>query len=245
MVRDRLVRTASGSSTSQPPIDTTIDELMEGTADLIKLSNSENALPVIMKILARLLKSDKENGLLRRRLEKLEVKNECNERKLEDLEDRLFKDEQYSSRATVILTGVEVTPDEDVSSKVCSVLNKAGPQMKFNSRDFTHCHQNRPKPASRRPPTITVVFSRSCEKDLIMAKEYRGKLKSLGINAHHHMGPTVIAEFRKLSDRPDVQCVQYLGHAGNFGVKMEDDSYVTKVLNCKDLDRKISKFSAS
>ena len=119
---------------------------MEGTADLIKLSNSENALSVIMTILARLLMSDKENGLLRRRLEELEVKNECNERKLEDLEDRLFKAEQYSSRATVILTGVEVTPDEDVSSKVCSVLNKAGPQMKFNSRDFTHCHQNRQKP---------------------------------------------------------------------------------------------------
>ena len=158
MVRDRLVRTASGSSTSQPPIDTTIDELMEGTADLIKLSNSENALPVIMTILARLLKSDKENGLLRRRLE-LEVKNECNERKLEDLEDRLFKAEQYSSRATVILTGVEVTPDEDVSSKVCSVLNKTGPQMKLYSRDFTHCHQNRPKPASRRPPTIYTNYS--------------------------------------------------------------------------------------
>ena len=77
-----------------------------------------------------------------------------------------------------------------------------------------------------------------------MTKEYRGKLKSLGINAHHHMGPTVIAESRKLSDRPDVQWVQYLGHAGNFGVKMGDDSYITKVLNCKDLDRKISKFSA-
>ena len=140
-------RTASGSSTSQPPIDTTIDELMEGTADLIKLSNSENALPVIMTILARLLKSDKENGLLRRRLEELEVKNECNERKLEDLEDRLFKAEQYSSRATVILTGVEVTPDEDVSSKVCSVLNKAGPQMKFNFRDY---------PLSSKPPKASI-----------------------------------------------------------------------------------------
>ena len=143
MGRDRLARTASVSSTSQAPIDTTIDELMEGTADLIKLSNSENALPVIMTILARLLKSDKENGLLRRRLEELEVKNECNERKLEDLEDRLFKAEQYSSKATVILTGVEVTLDEDVSSKVCRMLNKAGPQMKINPRDFTHCHQNR------------------------------------------------------------------------------------------------------
>ena len=52
-----------------------------------------------MTILAQLLKSDKENGLLRRRLEELEVKNECNERKLEELEDRLFKAEQYSSRA--------------------------------------------------------------------------------------------------------------------------------------------------
>ena len=95
------------------------------------------------------------------------------------------------------------------------MLNKAGPQMKFNSRDFTHCHQNCPKPASKRPPTITVVFNRSCEKDLIMAKEYRGKLNSLNISAHHHMGPTVIAEFRKLSDRPEVQWVQYHGHAGN------------------------------
>ena len=63
---------------------------MEGTADLIKLSNSENA-PVIMTILTRLLKSDKESSLLRRRSEKLEAKNEINERKLEDLVDRLFK----------------------------------------------------------------------------------------------------------------------------------------------------------
>ena len=86
MGRDKLARTVSGSSTSQAPIDTTIDEVMEGTANLIKLSNSENALQVIMTILARLLKSDKENGLLRRRLEELEVKNEFNERK--DLEDR-------------------------------------------------------------------------------------------------------------------------------------------------------------
>ena len=134
----------------------------------------------------------------------------------------------------MILTGVEVTPIEDVSFKACRILNKAGLQMKVVYRYFTHFHQNRPKPASKRP-TITVVFSRSCEKDLIIAKEYRGKLKSLGINAHHHMDPTVIAEFRKLSDRPDVQWVQYLGQTGNFGVKIEDDRYITKVLNLEGL----------
>ena len=55
------------------------------------------------------------------------------------------------------------------------------------------------------------------------------------------MGPTVLAEFRRLSERSDVQWVQYRRHLGNFAVKMNNDSFITNVFNSKDLDSKLHK----
>ena len=74
-----------------------------------------------------------------------------------------------------------------------------------------------------------------------MRKEARDLLKTKRMNLHHHMGPTVHAEFRRLSERSDVQWVQYRGHLGNFAVKMNNDSFITNVFNSKDLDSKLHK----
>ena len=59
------------------------------------------------------------------------------------------------------------------------------------------------------------------------------------MNIQHHMGPTVLAEYNRLSERSDVHWVQYRGHLGNFAVKLNNDDFVTFVLKGKDLDNKL------
>ena len=158
---------------------------------------------------------------------------------LADFEHRLFKSEQYSSKSTAILTGLPTSPNEDISRTVCSVLNSVEPSRNFTPLDLAHCHRNKQKSDSSRPPTVTVVFIRSYDKDMFMRKASKDKLKMKKINLHHHMGPTVLAEFKRLSERHDVQWVQYRGHVGNFAVKLKNDGFITQVLNCKDLDNKL------
>ena len=214
-------------------------QLMNGTADVNKLSTSENAMALVITMLGKLIQSDKENGVLKQKVNELEKKIDEQDKLLEDLERRLFKTEQYSSRSTAILTGLPTSPSENTIGKVCSVLNSVDPNRNFTPLDFSHCHRNRQKNNSNRPPTITVVFNRSWDKDKFMRKEARDLLKTKRMNLYHHMGPTVLAEFRRLSERSDVQWVQYRGYLGNFGIKMNNDSFITNVLNSKDLDSKL------
>ena len=101
-------RTASGSSSTSVtvPIDEAVEQLLQETADISKLSSSENVMGVIVTILGQLLKSDRENNKMKERIAELEKRNEEQDRKIADFELRLFKMEQYSSRSTAIMTGV-------------------------------------------------------------------------------------------------------------------------------------------
>ena len=160
--------------------------------------------------------------------------------KIVDFELRLFKMEQYSSRSTVIITGVPANDNENTAEIVCKTLNDADKDIAISPCDLSHCHRNWTN-RTNRPPTITVVFNRSYDKDLVMRKSTRDKLKARRYNIHHHMGNTVLSEFRRLSDRTDVNWVQYLGHRSNFSVKMNNDDYIRHVLNSDDLDTKLFK----
>ena len=226
---------------SQAPaaIELAIEELMNGTADVDKLSSSDNAMALVITLLGKLIKSDKEKGALIQKVEDLEKKLGEQDKVLADFERRLFKSEQYSSRSTAILTGLPTSPNEDISRTVCSVLNSVEPSRNFTPLDLAHCHRNKQKSDSIRPPTVTVVFNRSYDKDMFMRKASKDKLKMKKINLHHHMGPTVLSEFKRLSERHDVHWVQYRGHVGNFAVKLKNDGFITQVLNCKDLDNKL------
>ena len=73
---------------------------------------------VIVTILGQLLKSDCENNKLKERISELEKKNEEQDRKIVDFELRLFKMEQYSSRSTVIITGVPANDNENTAEIV-------------------------------------------------------------------------------------------------------------------------------
>ena len=209
---------------------------MNGTADVNKLSTSENAMALVITMLGKLIQSDKENGALKQKVNEPKKNIDEQDKVLEDFERRLFRTEQYSNRSTAILTGLPTSPSENTIGKVFSVLNSVDPNRNFTPLDFAYCHRNRQKPKSNRPPTITVVFNRSWDKDKFMRKEARELLKTKRMNLHHHMGPTVLAEFRRLSERSDVQWVQYRRHLGNFAVKMNNDSFIT---NSKDLDSKL------
>ena len=219
--------------------DKAVQQLMDGTADVDKLSTSENAMALVITMLGQLIQSNKENSVLKERVVKLENKVAEQDKILTDFERRLFKSEQYSSRSTAILTGLPTTPSEDVSRKVCDVLNSVEPNRNFTPMDLAHCHRNKQKPESSRPPTITVVFNRSYDKDRIMRKAAKDLLKTKRMNIHHHMGQTVLAEYWRLTERPDVQWVQYRGHIGNFAVKLINDSFITQALNCRDLESKL------
>ena len=206
--------------------------------------SSENVMGVIVTILGQLLKSDRENNKLKEQISELEKKNEEQDRKIVDFELRLLlycsKMEQYSSRSTVIITGVPANDNENTAEIVCKILNDADKDIAISPCDLSHCHRNWTN-RTNRPPTITVVFNRSYDKDLVMRKSTRDKLKARRYNIHHHMGNTVLSEFRRLSDRTDVNWVQYLGHRSNFSVKMNNDDYIRHVLNSDDLDTKLLK----
>ena len=145
-------------------IDKAVQQLMDGTADVDKLSTSDNGVALVITMLGKLIQSNKENSMLKERVVKLENKAAEQDKILTDFERRLFKSKQYSSRSTAILTGLPTTPSEDVSRKVCDDLNAVEPNRNFTPMDLTHCHRNKQKPESSQPPTITVVFSRSYDR---------------------------------------------------------------------------------
>ena len=234
-------RTTSGSSSTSVTVlvDEAVEQLLQGTADISKLISSENVMGVIVTILGQLLKSDRENNKMKERIAELERRNEEQDRKIVDFELRLFKMEHYSSRSTAIMTSVPANDNENTAEIVCKAINDVDKDIALSPCDLSHCHRNWTS-CTNWPPTITVVFNRSYDKDLVMRKSTRDKLKARRYNIHHHMGNTVLSEFRRLSDRTDVKWVQYLGHRSNFSVKMNNDDYIRHVLNSDDLDSKLN-----
>ena len=81
----------SGSFSTAVPVNEAVEQLLQGTADISKLSSSENVMGVIATILGQLLKSDCENNKLKERISELEKKNEEQDMKIVDFELRLFK----------------------------------------------------------------------------------------------------------------------------------------------------------
>ena len=55
-------------------IEVAIEELMNGTADVNKLSTSDNAMALVIILLGKLIKSDKEKGALIQKVDDLEKK---------------------------------------------------------------------------------------------------------------------------------------------------------------------------
>ena len=117
-------RTTSGSSSTSVtvPVDEAVEQLLQGTADISKLSSSENVMGVIVTILGQLLKSDRENNKMKERIAELEKRNEEQDRKIADFELRLFKMEQYSSRSTAIMTGVPVCQQMIMKSSTTAIM---------------------------------------------------------------------------------------------------------------------------
>ena len=51
-------KTTCGSFSTAVPVNEAVEQLLQGTADISKLSSSENVMGVIVTILGQLLKSD-------------------------------------------------------------------------------------------------------------------------------------------------------------------------------------------
>lgn len=146
-----------------------------------------------------------------------------------DLSTRAMDLEEYSRRNTCTLTNIPYVEGENLIVKVCQMINKLGVLSDgIDPSYISHVHRNmrygtKPKDGGL-PPTITLVFVRSMDKDLIMNnksvwKEKHGKGKG-SPNILHSMAPTVYREKKLIEAVPEVEYVDYRGHLKHFAVKM-------------------------
>ena len=131
---------------------------------------------VVVTILGQLLKSDLENNRMRERIAELERRNEEQDKKIADFKLRLFKVEQCSSRSAAIMTGVPANDDEGTAEIVCKAMDDVDGDIALSPCDLSHCHRNWTSRANG-PPTIAVVFNRSCDGGLVVRKSTRDKLR--------------------------------------------------------------------
>ena len=77
------VETRNTRSSAPTAIDIAVQQLMNGTADVNKLSTSENAMALVITMLGKLIQSDKENSALKLKVNELEKKIDEQDKVLE------------------------------------------------------------------------------------------------------------------------------------------------------------------
>lgn len=175
-------------------------------------------------------------------IKELESTVTIQQKKIEDLETRLLKTEQYSSRSTAIVTGLKEEANEDLEEVVTSQLKDSGAlPANFTARDIAHVHRNRKKPNSDKPRSITLVFARSSDKDRVFQKSAKDNLyKKHGVKIHHHMCQALIEEQKKMEELEEVDWVSYFGHSAGFRVKLKNGDYLKKISHAADLMKQLA-----
>ena len=209
--------------------------------ELTKLANSKDSMVHLFSLIQQLIISNKAIANQQQKIQELETTISDQQSSITDLQERLLKSEQYSSRSTAIITGLEEKTGEDLEKIVTKIFVETGEvPPSFSSRDIAHVHRNRKKPDSTKPRSITIVFSRSMDKDRLFQKKVKDKLFSTHkIKLHHHMGQAMIAEQKKMEEMPSVEWVSYFGHAAGFRVKLTSGEYLKKVTTAADLAKKM------
>lgn len=257
--------------------DLLIQYISNSQNDVTALAQSDSAVVAIMKVLQSLVINN--NVVLDKlsaaegRITDLETTNvellgnlEAAESKVSNLENQMnFKNEQllalkgqcrkleqYSRRGTAILTGVSYNVDENLEEKVCKIVNCTNIlPMEFDTSYISHVHCNRANPQSKKPPSITLSFVRSIDKDRLMTKKKQfkesvsTKLPAYGknINLHHLLSPACVTAKSELENFDEVLWVDYRGHIKNFVVKLKNGEFIRNISNATDLQTKVGQLT--
>lgn len=219
--------------------DFDIAQFRDPSYDVSTLAKSPDSTAFLFKILQQISQDIESREI---RMQALEEKVETQQEEIRNLEERLLRTEQYSSRSTAIITGLKEEKDEDLVDSVAKMfLQVGGLPRPFTSSNIANIHRNRKKEGSNKPRSITMVFTRSIDKDRLFNKVVKTKLKErFGVNMHHHMCSGLIAEQKKLEDHDRVDWVSYLGHSSNFSVKLKDGTFFKRISYLADLEKRLT-----
>ena len=234
-----------------PEVNSPILDLFNGGADITirsredlkkHLSVPASADDVLIALLCMFKQQKEREDVLVERVASLTEK-------VTNLEDRLLRSEAYSGRNTIILGGIpdqENESPQQLESKVIKALKSADPTIR--PEDFGIIHRNRAKVGSEAARTTTVVFNRARQKDNIMRKQGRTKLKKIdclntcpprcsehrGVSAWHRLSPALADRKKELESVQGVEWVAFSGHR-MFTVCYDKDKFKHNVVNVREL----------
>lgn len=168
------------------------------------------------------------------------------------LNEKVMKQDQYSRKDILIMTGLqfeEHESPEELATTVSSMLNKiTGKKLALNARDFVAIHRNGRSYRNSRPPTVTVKFIRFSDKDLVFSKLSMSNCKNMypGIHVHHGLCPGYVDIRNQLSQINNVKFVRYAGANRYFTVCVTDptggnDIFFNRIENVKQLKSEMEK----
>ena len=229
------------ASTSETQLKQLMLEL-KASNDEIKNQNVQ-ILSNQAKLLERLDTNTKDIACLKSENKKLNDK-------LNVLEEKFIKLDQYSRKDVVILTGLQFTQGEQQRTLETKVLDfiESITDKQFNIHDFSAIHRNGIRCKDNgRPPSITVKFLRLHDKDLIFSKLSINKRKNLypELNIHHCMSEGMIDIQSSIATLPSVKFVKFMGANRYFNVCCKDgdndDFFLNRIQNVEHFKTELNK----
>lgn len=165
----------------------------------------------------------------------LKHENDVLQRRVSCLEEDHARQEQYSRKGVMIMTGVAMSPDEttrQLQETVLGKLNTLIPGQSLTSADFIAIHRNgRNYSSLGRPPSITVKFIRYDQKEQFFTKICRAKLKTNlpGLNYFHNLSQYFVKIQDRIKDNQQVKWVRYDGDRRGFTVCLKSGSFLNFV----------------
>ena len=204
-----------------------------------KIAGSKEPLVFILEGLQKvILELRKENSALKNNTKELlntnaalETRVLSLEERVSSLENRSLKHEAYSGRATSILTGIPETENENTVDVVVEAIKEVIPD--FSSDRISTAHRNRKK--SNKPRSITVVFSKIKDKDIVSDYRKQAPFRRRKIGAYHYASPSVLERKKELEDCEGVSKVYFDGPVKMFSVKGDDGVVKRHIISVEQL----------
>lgn len=121
------------------------------------------------KNLAEMGNKLKELSLLPAKIQKLEQEMEVRDKKIQHLEERLIKQEQYSRIKQIEIRGVQQTDAENTDAITIKVAEKLGVTVK--KEDIEISHRLRPTKESPNPAIIVAFSNRKVKNSILEARK--------------------------------------------------------------------------
>ena len=183
-------------------------------------------------------------------IEQLQLENTELKSRVDLLNEKFIKLDQYSRKDVAIMTGLSFTEGEtqhELEENVVDIINQVtGKNMTI--RDYAAIHRNgRRIKNNGRPPSVTIKFLRFYDKDVLFMKSSIAKRKRVyrGINFHHCLSEGMIAIQNKIAANDSVKFVNYMGANRYFSVCIKrsgkDDIFLNRIESVQHFNVELDK----